>query len=318
MSLKVDGVEVGTTPMLIPAVSSKLNVKIAYLLETVEEVVNGPFLLSSYDYYYSGKPRVSFPDLIFLDSGGYECNRDRDITDIGMYNPSPKKWKERNHKAVIDDWDFTIPTSIISFDHPSIRENLDRQIARAKKLYPEGRNFLKELLIKPETTGSSKVNIDSIAGRVNSLSHFNIIGFTEKELGSSILDRMISIATVRKILDRANLSVPIHIFGSLDAVTTPLYFMSGADIFDGLSWLRFLFHGGNAHYIDSIGPMIFGISENVKKTWIRSVYQNYSYMQKLRLDMEKFCDTQDFAIFRDNGEFFRESLSYLDTRMGVE
>ncbi len=49
---------------------------------------------------------------------------------------------------------------------------------------------------------------------------------------------MQNIAKLRKALDKAGLNIPLHVFGSLDTVTTPLYFLAGADIFDGLTWLR--------------------------------------------------------------------------------
>ena len=76
------------------------------------------------------------------------------------------------------------------------------------------------------------------------LSHFSIIGFTEKELGPSLLKRMTAIARVRRALKEVNLDLPIHVFGSLDTISTPLYFLAGADIFDGLTWLRYAFRDG--------------------------------------------------------------------------
>ena len=56
------------------------------------------------------------------------------------------------------------------------------------------------------------------------------------------------------------METPIHVFGSLDTVTTPMYFLAGADIFDGLTWLRFAFHGGYTVYKHNYGALKFGVA----------------------------------------------------------
>ncbi len=72
MKLKLNGLEVGTTPMLVPAFSSKANIDICKTIETTSESINGPILISAYDVNYAEEfPPITFPDLIFLDSGGY-------------------------------------------------------------------------------------------------------------------------------------------------------------------------------------------------------------------------------------------------------
>lgn len=78
---------------------------------------------------------------------------------------------------------------------------------------------------------------------------FHALGVTEKELGGNFKERMINIARIRKALNGVGLeNMPIHIFGSLDTVSTPLYFVAGADIFDGLTWLRFAYYKGMTIY----------------------------------------------------------------------
>src|SRR5260221_13350584 len=42
--------------------------------------------------------------------------------------------------------------------------------------------------------------------------------------------------------------IPIHIFGCFDPQTIPYLFFSGADIFDGLSWMRYYFRDGHSFY----------------------------------------------------------------------
>jgi hypothetical protein len=70
---------------------------------------------------------------------------------------------------------------------------------------------------------------------------------------------MQNIAKLRNALTKAGIDIPIHVFGSLDSVTTPLYFLAGADVFDGLTWLRFAFHEGQTLYKQNYGALHLGV-----------------------------------------------------------
>src|SRR3712207_4761631 len=83
------------------------------------------------------------------------------------------------------------------------------------------------------------------------LGGFDIVGIAEKELGRDPLERLRTVARFRKRLDEAKISAPIHIWGGLDPVMTPLYFFAGAEIFDGVSWLRYAYRNGVAINRDS-------------------------------------------------------------------
>lgn len=327
LKLTLNGLEVGTTPMLVPSVSSRVNLPVRELLQTISAIVDGPLSISAYDYYYLKERSVpvddiiSFPDLIFLDSGGYECNKDQDVSDIGLYRPDPNKWNEDMHSEVINEWSIKIPTVLISYDHPSERHPIEEQIEKANDLFERKDRFLKEILIKPETTVSKRINTEKVMENLESLSSFDIIGFTEKELGYSIFKRMINIAKIRKVMNKKGIQIPIHIFGSLDPVTTPLYHLAGADIFDGLSWLRFAFNNGNTLCIDSFGPKFYKAHENTKKIWIQILYKNDSYLRQLKLDLEKFqskktFDGESFSIFGANAEYFKKTYEDLIEKVG--
>lgn len=186
----------------------------------------------------------------------------------------------------------------------------------ANEVFREKDGIIRELLIKPETRDSRRVNTRSFFEHIDEVANFDILGFTEKELGSSILDRMINIAKIRQQLEEHHIEIPLHIFGSLDTLTTPLYYISGADIFDGLSWLRFVFDEGATHYINTYGPEKFGIHENIDGIWIRSVYQNYSYLGRLKIDLEHFQSTGEFAKLGNKSAFFESAFRDLDEKMG--
>ena len=60
-----------------------------------------------------------------------------------------------------------------------------------------------------------------------------------------------TIHELRSQLDRAGVQAPIHIFGGLDPLYTPLYFAAGAELFDGLGWLRYAYREGVPIHRDS-------------------------------------------------------------------
>jgi len=316
LKLKLNGLEVGTTPMLVPSFSSKANIDITRTLETMSETINGPILISAYDVYYAKIfPKVTFPDLIFLDSGGYECLKDKDASEIGFYNPEPFQWDSDMHFKIVQDWQKDIPTVVISYDHPSIRESTEKQIENSKKFFRGMNNVLKEILIKPDTKRMNRIDPENIIKNLDSLSSFDILGFTEKEMGYSIFDRMINIAKIRVEMDKRDIRIPIHIFGSLDTITTPLYYFSGADIFDGLTWIRFSFNNGETLYSNSFLPKQYGIQTNINVLHITNLNLNYNYILRLKMDMEKFQSTNSFVHFKQNSRFFEKAYDDLKVRI---
>jgi len=319
LKLSLNGLEVGTTPMLLPSISSRANLDIKKILKIMSGFVTGPILISAYDFYYHQNSKdldVSFPDLIFLDSGGYECNKEKDISDIGLYKPESKKWSPTKYSDIIEKWSIEIPTVLTSYDHPSKRNPIKQQINNANNLFDGKDRFLKEILIKPETSRQLRIKPEKVIDHIDSLNSFDIVGFTEKELGYSLLGRMANLATIRKAFDENGIIKPIHIFGSLDPITTPLYYIAGADIFDGLSWLRFIFYNGETYYIDSFGPKLRGVHVNMNVIWGKTISDNYDYLLRLKLDLKLFQSTKDWEIFKHNADFFKKTYEDLKISVG--
>ncbi|WP_439373037.1 hypothetical protein [Bradyrhizobium sp. DASA03120] len=84
---------------------------------------------------------------------------------------------------------------------------------------------------------------------------FDIVGVTEKEAGDTFFERLAFVARLRALLDANNVHKPIHVFGGLDPFMTPLYFLAGADVVDGLTWLRMAFSDTGARYLPSHAAM---------------------------------------------------------------
>ena len=76
---------------------------------------------------------------------------------------------------------------------------------------------------------------------MEALKRFSVIGIAAREAGSSFLKRCSSIVMLRNLLNDAGLDMPIHVFGAINPYEALAYFFCGADIFDGLNWLRLAF-----------------------------------------------------------------------------
>jgi len=315
LSIKYDGLEIGKTPMLVPSLSSRINMDLIKINNVISETIEGPILVSAYDLMYSND-FSPFPEstLVFVDSGGYECAKSQEISDFGFYRPDPYEWNRYMHAETIKKLE-TIPTKIvISYDHPNEKSPVKEQIENANNLFKKKEGILKEFLIKPECIHPSKINMESVIQNINpdNLAAFDIVGFTEKELGFSIFERMIAIANIRREMDKQDLNIPIHIFGSLDPIITPLYYLSGADIFDGLAWMRFIFSTGRTLHYESFGPYHFenGIHENTEKTFYKTLSENYKYIIILNNNLKEFQTTGDYNLLSPDSnivEFIKRS-----------
>ncbi len=317
-SLRLNGVEIERTPLLVPAFSSKGFPEVANILEYSSELITGPMLVSAYDLYYKKiAPPFDFASLIFLDSGGYEASRDLELPDLGEKSHVPGAWPSESHKAVLETWKPLVPSVVTSYDHPNEPLLMEAQIKRARHMAPSRSDVLREILLKPETEDSKRVKTSSVVKHIHALADFDLIGITEKEIGSSLLERMKNIGLIRMALDRAGLNTPIHLFGNLDPFTTPMYFLVGADVFDGLSWLRFAFEEGRTLYkqnywatiaLDTKLHVLDGICWN----------KNYRYLQTLQEEMRRFLGTGNFAEFGCIGPRLREALETAMEEIGAE
>lgn len=316
-SLTLDGVEVERTPLLVPSFSSKGFPDIQKIVEYSTEIIEGPLLVSAYDLHY-GKIELpyNFASTIFLDSGGYEASKDTELSDLGSQEHISDTWTQEFHEAVVREWKSEIPTVLISYDHPKERLPLSAQIERAKSMAPRKTGVMRGFLIKPEAEKQIRLKVEPILECVSDLAEFDLIGVTEKEIGNSIIARMKNIARLRRALHSVGLNTPIHVFGSLDTITTPMYFIAGADIFDGLTWLRYAFHDGQTIYKHVYGALKLGIQTPYHVIDGRCWNDNYYYMKELQLEMRRFLNGHRFEYFKHHQTLFHEAYQSVIEEVG--
>ena len=296
------------TPLLVPSFSSRI-ADVEKPLSASREFIDGPFLISAYDIargHLDGP--FDFAGAVFLDSGGYEVGPGSDLSDVSSVpSGEPEDWSAEQHSAVLAAWSANVPTVVISYDHPHIRIPVSEQISRCRKLALPP-NAARELLLKPETNRQNFIQMDAVAAKVQHLHHFQAVGVTEKEIGNSVLDRMRNIARLRRELKRVHLDLPIHVFGSLDTVTTLFYFIAGADIFDGLTWLRYAFSEGHTIYRQDYGISAFGVDTKTPKVEALCWSKNYSYLCEMQLEMRRFLINHDFNAFKYHKELLKAAF----------
>ena len=316
-SIKLNGVEKERTPLLVPSFSSKGFPDVKKIIEYMSETIDGVTLVSAYDLHHRQiESPFDFPSLIFLDSGGYEASKDADLSDFAYKQHIIREWTQDLHETVLAKWNPSVPSVLISYDHPKERLTFSQQVERAKAMAPGRKEFIRELLLKPETLDQHYLQIATIVNNIQLLTDFDIIGVTEKEVGNSVLHRMQNIAKLRRALSSIGLETPIHVFGSLDTVTTPLYFLAGADIFDGLTWLRFAYHEGQTIYKQNYGACILGVKAAAHFIDGRCWNNNYYYMKDLELEMRRYLSGDDITAFRFHRELFKNALASTTEEVG--
>ncbi|MGO9022292.1 MAG: hypothetical protein ACLQVJ_28475 [Syntrophobacteraceae bacterium] len=316
------------TPLLVPSFSSKGfgfdkegRSEVAEVLTVAKEFLTGPVLISAYDIFYDHFPEFealqSVPEIMFLDSGGYETADEHDLTAV-YTNPWPvEKWNETRLRCVLDMWPEDLPSVIVSFDHGAKRRRIEEQIQSAREFFGHYPNQLHDFIIKPETSSQQYVQMTkSVIPNIEELSSFDIIGFTEKELGNSVLTRMVNIAKVRIALNNVKLEIPIHVFGSLDPLASCLYFLAGAEIFDGLTWIRYSYQYGLAIYRQNYGILSVGIREKEDSVRAKAIVDNIYAIRKLQFSMKDFLPNENFQKFSDHDKVLSDFYDTLCNEPG--
>jgi hypothetical protein len=316
------------TPLLVPSFSSKGFVdvrdeesEVEKALRISSEWITEAMLVSAYDIHYKFIPPPEAldgtPSVIIVDSGGYEAGIDHDLSVAAVFPYEPKPWTLTELVKVLDAWPDRYAAIFVSFDRPDERLPVAEQVAAARELFGRYPLQLSNMLLKPETKDQHtlKKPLEVVSAEPSIVAGFSFIGVTEKELGGSLLDRMVALARLRLKLDEAGVTAPIQVFGALDPVSSCLYFLSGAEVFDGLTWLRYGYETGLCIYRANYGALNVGIQTRDDLVRVKTITENYYSLQKLQIAMQKFANDRDFRVFEQHERFLSEAYDQLRTRV---
>jgi hypothetical protein len=203
-----------------------------------------------------------------------------------------------------------------NYDHHKERLRFMEQVSFARRCF---KNFdhLHLFLIKPETPDQTLLNeaLSSAIANAAQLGSFDLIGVTEKELGRSTLDRMVQIARLRSAMDEADVKIPIHVFGALDPISVCLYYIAGAEVFDGLTWIRYGYDNGGCIYTHNLGILKYGIDATDNLVKSRAMAENYYYLQDLQRRLREFETTKKWDKLTPHAKLIDDACDSLETRL---
>lgn len=296
--------------MLVPSVSSKgfpvdrdghpeSNVLVVLALDGLGETL----LVSAYDLhvgtltgareFLAGTPTGSVmerPRLLVVDSGGYETGPGWENGHADREDRGTLPYDRAAYEGVLDRLPDERAVLAVSYDGPDVPPGTyAEQVARARRLFGRRTHLASDILLKPERGRWHDPRL--LTAAAPDLAAFDVIGFTEKELGDSLLDRLCTLAELRHVLDDAAVTAPVHLFGALDPLLTPLYFAAGAEIFDGLSWLKYVYRDGLAVHPDAGSLLRDEQDDGHRLRDGKRVMLNLGQLTDLRRRMERHAKT---------------------------
>ena len=236
------------TPLIVPSLSSRGFPHVSDIWEEFRHKLYGVCLVSAFDIAGGRIPVdvAGMVNVVILDSGLYETkNESMESTGLNS-SPSVANWTRELYHETVKDFGEGSNAILVNFDQVGA---LEGQIERASKDFSFAPHAASDFLVKP--TGATEwANIPKFSQHLEALKQFDVIGITAREAGPSLLKRSSSIVMLRDLLNRAALDTPIHVFGAINPYEVLTYFLCGADIFDGLNWLRLTFRSNGSVPID--------------------------------------------------------------------
>ena len=171
---------------------------------------------------------------------------------------------------------------------------MGQQIKHAVEDFSHAPHAASDFLVKPEFP-SQLVNVARLATHSEELKQFNIVGMTAEEAGDSLKKRCRMVVMLRNALLDAGLDLPIHVFGALKPIEVLAYFLCGADVFDGLSWLRFSFNGNGSTPIEEAAFDDEKADLAAFELRIAEGRANLGVLYRLQTSMNRYCTTRNLG-----------------------
>lgn len=285
-------------PQIIFSLSSKGFTTINKDLKDYLKLLNNnQLLLSLYDINYIFDKEVIENILkketqLFLDSGIYESSNFIDLFEIYNYKYDPLKWDVDLYINTIKNLKITDNTNLVNYD---IYGSIKDQIEYCTELYSKIK-FKVLLIHAPKGQWEHGDIFELVDLLYKSKCQFNILGITERELGYLYETRISNLFTLRsKLNDTFKSYIPIHVFGCNDPKGIVYYSISGADIFDGLNWLRYYFNNVSSYYKNE-----FYLDVGLGNTLDYNIFEhNIRYLDILKNEIIYLLNSQNYIGYTD-------------------
>jgi hypothetical protein len=282
------------TPLLVPSFSSRGFPQVAGLYRNLRHDLYGVCLVSAFDVS-TGQLDVELADvadLVLLDSGVYETKPIAVAADGYDPAPSASAWVRNSYRDYLRAVEPNANVLAVSFDHYG---PIEQQIELAREDFTYAPSAAADFLLKPTST-EALLEARSIADRAGALSRFQVLGVTERELGDSLLDRCRTLIALRDALTETGAGIPIHVFGTITPGAVLSYFFCGADIFDGLNWLRFVYDGPELRPISEAALDDGECGQPDELRSLRHSRRNLRFLRQLQDGMRSYCASGDLGV----------------------
>ena len=297
---RVDKVGVAT-PLLVPSFSSCGFPQVADIYDDMKDSLYGVCLVSALDLASGCIPADVTDDvnLVLIDSGMYEARNSSCLQGDHCPSTTSGHWLRQQYLEIAGGIDGGANVILVNYD---TAETLQQQIMRAAEDFAHAPQAASDFLVKPELA-SGLVNVGKLAKHAGELQQFDIVGITAREAGDSLVKRCSTVVMLRDGMRDAGLDNPIHIFGAINPMEVLAYFFCGADIFDGLNWLRFAFrkHGSMVIEEAAFEEQNFNLDDCDLRMDQRIL--NLSFLYRLQESLHQYCMTNDLDVLAQEFPF---------------
>lgn len=296
-------------PIMAFSFSSKGFVNLPELVANNLSRIPDAYLLSLYDYRYllsdCLEPNNDDTRIRIWDSGGYETSKEDDLSSHFSAIRGKEHWTEELYVETANSISLSERDILVNFD--SYENRSDRPVAaqmeNACRLFGQIPGvYLRDVLLHVDAAADPKSVVEAVARFDGS---FDIIGFTEKGVAPTWYHGIKFVSGVRAALNaELGTYIPIHLFGCFDPKSTTRFCFAGADIFDGLSWLRYFIKDGYTYYCREYEDFVHS-SEHAQlgDYFIEIANHNITEIVKLRNDLSYCVSSCDFVGFEEEAAY---------------
>ena len=290
-SRRIDKLDV-PTPLVVPSFSSRGFPLLTEIWNELSHKLYGVCLVSAFDVAEGRIPSdvTDLVNVVFWDSGLFETNDE--WTEANGHGAQSKsvKWTKEQYRDTLKNIGRTGNSVVVNFDEVG---DLENQVLNALEDFSLVPYAASDFLVKP-TYESEWVNLPKLGLYLDRLVEVDVIGITAREAGDSLITRCSSIVMLRDMLNRSGLGTPIHIFGAINPYELLAYFFCGADVFDGLNWLRCSFRNRTSIPIGETAMEDFRWNLTDSELNMQAWTNNLRILFRLQYETQRFGAGGDF------------------------
>ena len=282
------------TPLIVPSFSSCGFPQVADIYDGMKDKLYGVCLVSALDLASGCIPAdvTDEVNLVLIDSGMYEAKNSPCLQVDHCPSPTKGHWLRQQYLEIAGGIDGGGNVILVNYDRA---ETLQHQIMGATEDFAHALQAASDFLVKPELS-SGLVNVAKLAKHAGELEQFDIVGITAREAGDSLVKRCSTVVMLRDAMGDAGLENPIHIFGAINPMEVLAYFFCGADIFDGLNWLRLAFRKYGSMAIEEAAFEEQNFNTDDCDLRMEQRILNLSFLYRLQESLHQYCSTNDLDV----------------------